>query len=100
MKLIDADAIDIELAYKRDPVYYRNTFESGVRNALSVVMNAPTIEAEPVVYCWQCANRDTEECPMRWTVYLTEDDEGYYEVEIPYDETKTWGFCHKGRREG
>ena len=40
MRLIDADNFAIEELYKRDEVYYRNTFESGVRRVMKEIADA------------------------------------------------------------
>ena len=48
MRLINADAIKIP--YKRDDIYYRNTYSSGVTAMVHAIGKTPTIEAEPVVH--------------------------------------------------
>lgn len=48
MRLIDADKIKIP--YKRDDIYYRNTYSSGVTAMVHAIGKTPTIEADPVVH--------------------------------------------------
>ena len=48
MRPIDADKIKIP--YKRDDIYYRNTYSSGVTAMVHAIGKTPTIEAEPVVH--------------------------------------------------
>lgn len=58
MRLIDADKIKIP--YKRDDIYYRNTYSSGVTAMVHAIGKTPTIEAEPVVHGeWVPHNRMT-----------------------------------------
>ena len=54
MRLIDADGFEIEELYKRDEVYYRDTFESGVRRVLKEIADAPSVDAVLVVRCGLC----------------------------------------------
>lgn len=49
-RLIDADAFVLEELYKRDEIYYRNTFDSGVRRVLKEIFTAPTVDAVEVVH--------------------------------------------------
>ena len=58
MRLIDAD--EIKIPYKRDDIYYRKTYSSGVTAMVHAIGKTPTIEAEPVVHGeWVPHNRMT-----------------------------------------
>lgn len=81
MRLIDADAL-IALIKKR----IKNSMIIGW--LCSIIRDAPTIDAVPVVRCKYCIRRyDTDECPM---CYLSE---GKY-----YEYTNENGFCDRGER--
>lgn len=54
MRLIDFDEISFEDIYKRNEIYYRNTFRSGVRSALQYIANMPNIEQKKGK--WEIAN--------------------------------------------
>ena len=55
MRLIDLDNLDFENLYTRDEIYYRNTFESGVRSTL----NKLSKETEQIVQCKDCKHWGT-----------------------------------------
>ena len=50
MRLIDLDNLDYEDLYTRDEIYYRNTFESGVRSTLNKLAKGK----EQIVHCKDC----------------------------------------------
>ena len=79
MRLIDADAL-IALIKKR----IKNSMIIGW--LCSIIRDAPTIDAVPVVRCNDCIRRyDTDECPMCFLI------EGKY-----YEYTNENGFCDRG----
>ena len=81
MRLIDADAL-IALIKKR----IQNSMIIGW--LCSIIRDAPTIDAVPVVRCKDCIRRyDTDECPMCFLI------EGKY-----YEYTNGNGFCDRGER--
>lgn len=55
MRLIDLDNLDFENLYTRDRVYYRDTFESGVRSTLDKLSK----ETEQIVHCKDCKHWGT-----------------------------------------
>ena len=81
MRLIDVDAL-IALIKKR----IKNSMIIGW--LCSIIRDAPTIDAVPVVRCNDCIRRyDTDECPMCFLI------EGKY-----YEYTNGNGFCDRGER--
>ena len=81
MRLIDVDAL-IALIKKR----IKNSMIIGW--LCSIIRDAPTIDAVPVVRCNDCIRRyDTDECPMCFLI------EGKY-----YEYTNENGFCDRGER--
>ena len=81
MRLIDADAL-IALIKRR----IKNSMIIGW--LCSIIRDAPTIDAVPVVRCEDCIRRyDTDECPMCFLI------EGKY-----YEYTNGNGFCDRGER--
>ena len=81
MRLIDVDAL-IALIKKR----IKNSMIIGW--LCSIIRDAPTIDAVPVVRCKDCIRRyDTDECPMCFLI------EGKY-----YEYTNGNGFCDRGER--
>ena len=96
MRLIDADALIERLKY---------SFRSNERVSMETVTGcfldetgcAPTIDAVPVVRCWECKHRYTENCPM----YFHDSywHEGYEEyVDDDTDHTEDDYFCPKGEQ--
>lgn len=47
-RYIDADKIDTEKAYKRNEIYYRNSFKSGVASTLHLLAKIPTADVVEV----------------------------------------------------
>ena len=81
MRLIDVDAL-IAIIKKR----IKNSMIIGW--LCSIIRDAPTIDAVPVVRCKDCIRRyDTDECPMCFLI------EGNY-----CDYTNGNGFCDRGER--
>ena len=91
MRLIDADALEKNLS---NDLPYKGSVKR-------VLIQAPTVDATPVVRCKHCKHRCFDECPMcheEWYDYV--DDGGYWESDFRvYDYTEDEGFCHKGEFE-
>lgn len=50
-----------------------------------------------IVYCRNCKNRYTDDCPMYFEEYTEWDDDGYLEYDwITHDNTVDAGFCDRG----
>ena len=47
-RYIDVDKIDTEKAYKRNEIYYRNSFKSGVASTLHLLAKMPTVDVVEV----------------------------------------------------
>ncbi len=102
MRLIDADAMKrvyqevlcshvacIDCSFFMDDKYCR--FET-------MLSEAPTINAIPVVRCRECKHRYTEDCPMYF--HASYWHEGYEEyVDDDTDHTEDDYFCQEGERE-
>lgn len=63
---------------------------------VKAIMQAPTIDAVPVVRCRECIHRGTYECPTTQEDYYYDDDDGSDYVMRDYTEDD--GFCHKGEK--
>ncbi len=61
MRLIDADALEKEICPGCD--YYKNKYANCVDCAIA---NAPTIDAEPVVRCYECKYEEKCEREVMW----------------------------------
>ena len=69
-----------------------NAMRGGIRKALSVIEQAPVVDAVPVVRCKDCIHRGWElECPMCFDEW---DENDIHTV----DHTTDDGFCHKGAK--
>ena len=65
------------------------------------ILNAPTIDAVPVVRCGECKLRNQFGCPMYYEEYLEWEEDGYLESDILcHDHTSDDGFCDSGERKG
>ena len=53
-RYIDFDKIDTEKAYKRNEIYYRDSFKSGVVSTLHLLAKMPFADVEEVVRCKDC----------------------------------------------
>ena len=89
MRLIDADAVIPKGTKVTEAVI-------AVHNAL---VKAPTIDAVPVVRCWECKHRETIDCPKCHEEWYFDEDNGsdYYIVDQAVDSN---GFCECGERRG
>ena len=96
MRLGDLDALfsEIENDYKNANGMRRR----GLSEALDSIADAPTIDAVPIVRCWECKHRETTDCPMCHEEYYVDEDDGgdYYIVDRAVDSN---GFCCAGERE-
>lgn len=90
MRLIDADKFCIEELYNRAETYYRNSFESGVRRVLKAIVDAPTIDAVPVVRCKDCDHMEirfnARFCKV-WCMFNGFGDNGFCNYGYPKDGT-------------
>ena len=85
VRLIDANALKQRIIQD----YRRQFFGSVLWNILD---DMPSIDAVPVVRCFECANRgDKRKCPM---CYDESDGIDFFQV----DNTDDDGFCHYGER--
>ena len=85
VRLIDANALKERIIQD----YRRQFFGSVLWNILD---DMPSIDAAPVVRCFECANRgDKRKCPM---CYDESDGIDFFQV----DNTDADGFCHYGER--
>lgn len=68
----------------------------GIKKALRLIEQAPTIDAVPVVRCRECKHRGYDFCPMCHDEYTYDEDDGgdYFTV----DNTTDDGFCHMGAK--
>lgn len=66
-------------------------------DAMSVIDDAPTVDAVEVVRCKDCIHRGNEhDCPMCWTEWFDDPFDGLDSV--LRDNTTDDGFCHKGAK--
>lgn len=92
-RLIDADALAKNFTVPSNELFYAGT-------VLDYIKEAPTVDAEKVVRCWECAHRRKRECPLYNEKYM-EYDMGYGDIEQVCkitDGTIDDGFCYKGER--
>ena len=92
-RLIDADALVKNFAVPSNELFYAGT-------VLDYIKEAPTVDAEKVVRCWECVHRRKRECPLYNEKYM-EYDMGYGDIEQVCkitDGTIDDGFCYKGER--
>ena len=94
MRLIDADAL---LMFDTWTWFdeWGNCTPAG-----KIIMDAPTIDAEPVVRCKDCKHRHGFDCPMYDEQWFTIDEgDGYYDSDFRIvDVTEDDGFCDCGER--
>ena len=89
-RLIDADELEKNLS---NDLPYKGSVKR-------VLIQAPTVDAVPVVRCKHCKHRGFSECPMCHEEWYDYDDDGYLESDVRvYDYTEDNGFCHKGEFE-
>ena len=67
-----------------------------LEKAIEALEKAPTVDAEPVVYCKECVRRYDITCPMHYEEHVSHwTGDGYLESDIvEYDNTIDMGFCH------
>ena len=102
MRLCDLDEIKIrvERQYKDCHGYSGNKkaiYREAILAVRSILHSAKTIDAVPVVRCWECIHRYTENCPMFFhALYWHEGYEEY--VDDDTDHTEDDYFCQEGER--
>lgn len=87
MRLGDLDRIAQDVRDNNIENYYKQDWTSS--QIVTLLENAPTIDAVPVVRCRECRNRYTMNCSM------------YYECSQcggQWDWTTDDGFCDRGER--
>ncbi len=84
MRLIDADAFEV---VSLEGV--TEEFAEGAKYVLELLDKAPTVDAVPVVRCFECKKEGTEDCPM------VHRDRLFNNL---FTETKSDGFCDRGKR--
>ena len=98
MRLIDADIADVVIIYdKSNELTQVSAIREYIKRQKAFLDKFPTIDAVPVVRCWECKHRYTENCPM----YFHDSywHEGYEEyVDDDTDHTEDDYFCPKGER--
>ena len=98
MRLIDADIANIVIIYdKSNELTQVSAIREYIKRQKAFLDKFPTIDAVPVVRCWECKHRYTENCPM----YFHDSywHEGYEEYVDDYtDHTEDDYFCPKGER--
>ena len=98
MRLIDADIADVVIIYdKSNELTQVSAIREHIKRQKAFLDKFPTIDAVPVVRCWECKHRYTENCPM----YFHDSywHEGYEEYVDDYtDHTEDDYFCPKGER--
>lgn len=57
-----ADLIDRDALLERLGFEYRKIGDVEPNSTFDIILKAPTIEAEPVVYCKDCKHTDTDGC--------------------------------------
>ena len=102
MKLCDLDEIKIQVKRQYEDCHgYSGNKKAIYREAIlavwSILHSAKTIDAVPVVRCWECIHRYTENCPMFF--HASYWHEGYEEyVDDDTDHTEDDYFCPEGKR--
>ena len=71
MRLIDAEALKSYM----DECSKESRFRAYYGYAESFINHATTIDAVPVVRCWECKHHNKPPCPMRLSFNWTEDDD-------------------------
>ena len=98
MRLIDADIANVVIIYdKSNELTQVSAIREYIKRQKAFLDKFPTIDAVPVVRCWECQHRYTENCPM----YFHDSywHEGYEEyVDDDTDHTEDDYFCPKGER--
>ena len=98
MRLIDADIANVVIIYdKSNELTQVSAIREYIKRQKAFLDKFPTIDAVPVVRCWECKHRYTENCPM----YFHDSywHEGYEEyVDDDTDHTEDDYFCPKGER--
>ena len=102
MRLCDLDEIKIQVKRQYEDCHgYSGNKKAIYREAIlavrSILHSAKVIDAVPVVRCWECIHRYTENCPMFF--HASYWHEGYEEyVDDDTDHTEDDCFCPEGKR--
>lgn len=110
MRLIDAEALKEHLSGRYMNELYPDWFQLplDVREKIGLlgstfkqaILNAPTIDAEPVVRCKDCKHRYTNACPVReFALEFRDEEHGYQNINFQIKEiTHDCGFCYRGEK--
>ena len=95
------DAISRSAVLDRLEMFRRNYglkagYRDAMTDAIGEVSNALTVDAVPVVRCYECKYRCTQTCPMYHTETCLDDLDGFDDYDV--DRTDDDGFCHLGER--
>ena len=102
MRLCDLNDLKmrVERQYENCHGYSGNKkaiYREAILAVRSILHSAKTIDAVPVVRCWECIHRYTENCPMFF--HASYWHEGYEEyVDDDTDHTEDDYFCPEGKR--
>ena len=98
MRLIDADIANVVIIYdKSNELTQVSAIREYIKRQKAFLDKFPTIDAVPVVRCWECKHRYTENCPMYFhDSYWHEGYEEYADDDT--DHTEDDYFCSKGER--
>ena len=98
MDLIDRNELirQIRLQANRSSLGETVCRELSFGEMAGLIFDAPTVAAEPVVYCKECVRRYDITCPMHYEEHVSHwTGDGYLENDIvEYDNTIDMGFCH------
>lgn len=102
-RLVDADRLG-SIMQDVEQYFRQSGFSDGsipldiCKMIVEAVLNkSPTVDAVPVVRCWECKHRGNEiNCPMCEMASTWDEDDGaeYYFVDRTHDD----GFCHMGAK--
>ena len=75
MRLIDADSLQRRICGAKCGCEYEDCGNEGDCGYDHFISNPPTINAVPVVRCWECKYHNKPTCPMRLSFNWTKDDD-------------------------
>lgn len=86
-----------KVIYKNVPVEHQPYVQATFEALEAVTINVPAVDAVEVVRCKDCIHRGNEcNCPMCWTEWYDDPDDGYDMVFR--DNTTDDGFCYCGAK--
>ena len=75
MRLIDADSLQRRICGAKCGCEYEDCWNEEGCVYDHFISNSPTINAVPVVRCWECKYHNKPTCPMRLSFNWTKDDD-------------------------